>query len=70
MAKKAKRKQRKAAPRAALARPSHPSPIYKHVPGGGLVRCVWNPSENEYDCEPIDSSEVPKGAGIYPPSNI
>ena len=45
---------------------SHPSPIYKHVPGGGIVKCVWNPDENEYDCEPIDYSDIPTGAGIYP----
>ena len=47
MAKKAaKTKRRKPAPRAklALAQSSHPSPIYKHVPGGGLVRCIWNDS--------------------------
>lgn len=44
----------------------HPSPIYRHVPGGGIVKCVWNPDENEYDCEPIDYSSIPRGAGIYP----
>jgi hypothetical protein len=71
MAKKVIRKKGAVAPtavRPAAPQPSHPSPIYKHVPGGGLERCVWNQSENEYDCEPIDSGEIPNGAGIYPPS--
>jgi hypothetical protein len=47
---------------------NHPSPIYKHVPGGGIVKCVWNPDENEYDCGPIDYSDIPNGAGIFPVS--
>ena len=71
MAKKAaKTKRRKPAPRAklALAQSSHPSPIYKHVPGGGLVRCIWNDADNQYDCGPINEANVPNGAGIYPPS--
>ncbi|HZR63201.1 MAG TPA: hypothetical protein VFA80_19825 [Xanthobacteraceae bacterium] len=51
---------------ALMADAAHPSPIYKHVPGGGLVKCVWNPDENEYDCEPIDFHEIPRGAGIFP----
>jgi hypothetical protein len=64
---KAKAKGRKGK-RAGLAAAvsSHPSPIYKHVPGGGLERCIWNPDENEYDCEAIDASEIPNGAGIFP----
>jgi hypothetical protein len=52
----------------ASAATAHPSPIYKHVPGGGLVKCVWNDAENEYDCEPIDFTQIPKGAGIFPAS--
>jgi len=65
MAKKAPRRKAKVARNAAM-QTSHPSPIYKHVPGGGLERCIWNEEENEYDCGPIGDDEIPKGAGIFP----
>jgi hypothetical protein len=49
----------------------HPD-VYRQTPSGHWLKCVWNQAIQDYICDEIDASEVPRGnfALLHPEGDI